>query len=87
MGFLRLILLVLIAKPLARILTGADVEGRERLPVKGPAIVVANHNSHVDTFLLLTIFPARYRLGLPADSSATARMSSSLQPNSLPIFT
>lgn len=59
MAFLRLILLVLIAKPLARILTGADVEGREHLPTKGPAIVVANHNSHVDTFLLLTIFPAR----------------------------
>ena len=59
MAFLRLILLLLVARPLARILTGADVEGRERLPVRGPAIVVANHNSHVDTFLLLTIFPAR----------------------------
>lgn len=59
MAFLRLILLLLIAKPLARILTGADVEGREHLPAKGPAIVVANHNSHVDTFLLLTIFPAK----------------------------
>lgn len=58
MGFLRLLLLILIAKPLARILTGADVNGREHLPVKGPAIVVANHNSHVDTFLILTLFPA-----------------------------
>ena len=59
MGFLRLLLLTLIAKPLARILTGADVIGREHLPVKGPAIVVANHNSHVDTLLMLSIFPAR----------------------------
>jgi 1-acyl-sn-glycerol-3-phosphate acyltransferase len=59
MAFLRLLLLLLVAKPLARILTGADVVGREHLPVKGPAIVVANHNSHVDTFLLLTIFPAK----------------------------
>jgi 1-acyl-sn-glycerol-3-phosphate acyltransferase len=59
MGFLRLILLVLIAKPIARILTGADVLGREHLPVTGPAIVVANHNSHVDTFLILSMFPAR----------------------------
>jgi 1-acyl-sn-glycerol-3-phosphate acyltransferase len=59
MGFLRLLLLTLVAKPLARILTGADVIGREHLPTKGPAIVVANHNSHVDTLLLLTIFPAR----------------------------
>jgi len=58
MRFLRLLLLVLIAKPLARILTGGDVCGREHLPVRGPAIVVANHNSHVDTFLILTMFPA-----------------------------
>src|SRR5438093_1026578 len=39
--------------------TGADVVGRERLPLIGPAIVVANHASHVDTLLLLTIYPTR----------------------------
>lgn len=59
MNLLRLAVLTLVAKPLAKILTGADVCGREHLPTKGPAIVVANHNSHVDTFLLLTLFPAR----------------------------
>ena len=57
--WLRLVLIVLLARPLARLLTGADVSGRERLPLKGPAIIAANHNSHVDTLLLLTIFPAR----------------------------
>jgi 1-acyl-sn-glycerol-3-phosphate acyltransferase len=40
-------------------LTGADVVGREHLPKAGPAIIAANHTSHVDTLLLLTIFPAR----------------------------
>jgi 1-acyl-sn-glycerol-3-phosphate acyltransferase len=59
MGFLRLLLLVLVAKPIAKIITSTDVCGREHLPVKGPAIVVANHNSHVDTFLILTMFPAK----------------------------
>jgi 1-acyl-sn-glycerol-3-phosphate acyltransferase len=59
MAFLRLLLLVLIAKPLAKIITSTDVFGAERLPAKGPAIVVANHNSHVDTFLVLTMFPAK----------------------------
>ena len=58
MALLRLLLLVLIAKPIARILAGADVCGREHLPRRGPAIVVANHNSHVDTLLILTMFPA-----------------------------
>jgi len=59
MGFLRLLLLVLVARPIARIMAGADVCGREHLPIKGPAIVVANHNSHVDTLLILCMFPAR----------------------------
>lgn len=58
MAWFRRAILTLVAKPLARIFTGADVVGRERLPTKGPAIVVANHGSHVDTLLLLTIFPA-----------------------------
>jgi 1-acyl-sn-glycerol-3-phosphate acyltransferase len=57
MNWLRLGFLVLIAKPLARFFTGADVIGAEWLPKTGPAIVAANHNSHVDTLLLLTIFP------------------------------
>lgn len=59
MNWLRVCVLALIAKPLARFMTGADVIGREHLPVRGPAIVAANHNSHVDTLLLLTIFPVR----------------------------
>jgi 1-acyl-sn-glycerol-3-phosphate acyltransferase len=49
----------LVARPLAAVFTGADVIGREHLPKAGPAIIAANHNSHVDTLLLLTIFPAR----------------------------
>jgi len=57
MATLRLIAIMFVLQPLARIFTGADVIGREKLPRKGPAIVAANHNSHVDTLLLLTIFP------------------------------
>jgi 1-acyl-sn-glycerol-3-phosphate acyltransferase len=59
MDWLRLLFLVLLAKPVARFFAGTDVIGSERLPKRGPAIVAANHNSHVDTLVLLTIFPAR----------------------------
>jgi len=59
MRWLRFLLLILVARPLALFMTGADVSGRERLPLKGPAIVAANHSSHVDTLLLLAIFPSR----------------------------
>lgn len=59
MGWLRLIFIALVARPVARVFTGADLVGAQHLPLTGPAIVAANHNSHVDTLLLLTIFPVR----------------------------
>ena len=59
MRWLRRMAIVLAARPLARIFTDADLVGRELLPLKGPAIIVANHASHVDTLLLLTIYPSR----------------------------
>ena len=43
MTWLRPLFLLLVAKPLARVFTGVDVAGRERLPRQGPAIVAANH--------------------------------------------
>ena len=58
MALLRLLLITLVLRPIARLMTGADVIGREQLPKTGPAIIAANHNSHVDTLLLLTLFPA-----------------------------
>jgi 1-acyl-sn-glycerol-3-phosphate acyltransferase len=51
--------LMLIVRPIARLLFGLDVIGQEKLPNSGPAIVAANHNSHVDTIVLLCLFPAR----------------------------
>jgi 1-acyl-sn-glycerol-3-phosphate acyltransferase len=46
----RLILLVVI---------GLRIIDRARLPRSGPAIICANHNSHLDTLVLMTIFPLR----------------------------
>ncbi len=56
---LRRYALMLIVRPVARLLFGLDTIGAEKLPTKGPAIVAANHNSHVDTLILLCLFPAR----------------------------
>jgi 1-acyl-sn-glycerol-3-phosphate acyltransferase len=51
--------LMLLVRPIARLLFGLDVIGQEKLPKDGPAIIAANHNSHVDTVVLLCLFPSR----------------------------
>jgi 1-acyl-sn-glycerol-3-phosphate acyltransferase len=48
-----------IVRPIARLLFGLDAIGAEHLPKDGPAIIAANHNSHVDTIVLLCLFPSK----------------------------
>ncbi|XTZ37378.1 lysophospholipid acyltransferase family protein [Salmonella enterica] len=55
--FLRWIFMLCIAYPVVWIWLGVRVSGRKKLPVEGPAIIVANHNSHLDVLTLFTLFP------------------------------
>jgi len=44
---------------LFKITGGIRVNGAERLPKKGPLIIVSNHRSLIDPFVLVACFPAR----------------------------
>ena len=46
-------------RPIVLVVIGLRIVSLERLPRRGPAIICANHNSHLDTMVLMTIFPLR----------------------------
>lgn len=54
-NFVRFVFFRIIVRFTVSILIGLNVRNRGKLPQSGPAIIVANHNSHLDTVVLMTL--------------------------------
>jgi 1-acyl-sn-glycerol-3-phosphate acyltransferase len=80
-------------RPVLRAVADPTVTGLDRLDaLEGPAIFAANHHSHVDTPLLLTVIPEPWQhhiiVGAAADYFFTTRLTgaiSALAFNAIPI--
>ena len=55
----RIIIHILILRPLLKLFSGITVIGRENLLQLDQYIIIANHNSHLDIFLLFGLIPVR----------------------------
>lgn len=55
---LRYFWFIFIVRPIILLVMGVNIRNRSGLAEAAPAIVVANHNSHLDTMVLVSIFPS-----------------------------
>lgn len=56
---IRFLFFLIVVRLIVLIVLGLRIRHKERLPQTAPAIIVANHNSHLDTFVIMTLLPLK----------------------------
>lgn len=65
-NFIRFIFYNTVIKFLSYFYIGLNIKGEENIPKDGPAIIVANHNSHLDTMIIMSLFSGKKILKVKA---------------------
>jgi len=55
----KLVLFACVIRPFIRVFVRLNAYNLENIPRQGPAVIVANHNSHLDTLVLMQLFPLK----------------------------
>jgi 1-acyl-sn-glycerol-3-phosphate acyltransferase len=55
-NLIRFLFFAIFVRFVVLIVLGLNIRNRAKLPQTGPAIIIANHNSHLDTMVLMTLF-------------------------------
>lgn len=68
--FIKRIFYLFILKPIVYFCLGLNIRNYQNLPQDGPCIIVSNHNSHLDTIVLMTLFSTRKMLKISPVAAA-----------------
>jgi len=54
---IKILFFAFIVKPIVFIILGLNIQNRQKLPLEGGAVIAANHNSHLDTMVIISLYP------------------------------
>ncbi|MFW3371547.1 lysophospholipid acyltransferase family protein [Aliarcobacter butzleri] len=54
---IKVLFFAFIVKPIVFVVLGLNIKGREKLPLEGGAVIAPNHNSHLDTLVIMSLYP------------------------------